>query len=175
MKTTAALLLMVLFLAACDGNIFSTPNGEREAYIPVYAKPSALNEVTIEAVRPTQKAGKIYVHGNYIFQNELYEGIHIIDNSLTQPKKVAFLKVPFSSEIAVKGNYLYTNSVSDMLVIDISVPQQPVVVKRIKDAFPAINQEHPPFTNVYFECVDPSKGLVVDWQLKTVKDPKCRR
>ncbi|AXY76278.1 hypothetical protein D3H65_20785 [Paraflavitalea soli] len=176
MKTTAALFFLALFLSACDTNINSPDSPEEiKAYVPVYATTSLLNDVTIAPVRPTQKAGKIYTYGNYIFQNEMNEGIHIIDKSQAQPRKIAFLKIPYSTEIAVKGNYLYTNSVSDMLVIDITNPQQPTVVKRIKDAFPAIDQEHPPFSNVYFECVDPSKGIVVDWALKTIKRPNCRR
>lgn len=175
MRTAAALSFLVLLLSACDGDINLPPSGDTQAYVPVYANPSTLDDITIESVRLTQKAGKIYAHGNYIFQNEINQGIHIIDRSQAQPQKVAFLKVPFSTEIAVKGNYLYTNSVSDMLVIDISNPRQPAVVKRIKNAFPVIDQEYPPFSNVYFECVDPSKGIVVDWELKTVKTPKCRR
>jgi hypothetical protein len=175
MKTTAALFFLALCLSACDTNINSPNPTDIEAYVPVYANPSILTDISIAAARPTHKAGKIYTSGGYIFQNELNEGIHIIEKSQNQPRKVAFLKIPYSTEIAVKGNYLYTNSVSDMLVIDISNPQQPTVVKRIKDAFPAIDQEHPPFSNVYFECVDPSKGIVVDWELKTVKRPNCRR
>jgi len=176
MKTTAALFLLALGLSACDTDInASNPPVEEQAYVPVYANTSILNDISIAPVRATQKAGKIYTYGAYIFQNELNEGIHIIDKSQAQPRKVAFLKIPYSTEIAVKGNYLYTNSVSDILVIDISNPQQPSVIKRIKDAFPAINQDHPPFSNVYFECVDPSKGIVVDWELKTIKRPNCRR
>lgn len=175
MKLTAALSLLVLLLSGCDGDITAPPPEDIQAYVPVYANPSSLDDVAISSPRPTQKAGKIYAYGHYIFQNEMNEGIHIIDRSQAQPKKVAFLEVPFSTEIAVKGNYLYTNNVSDMLVFDISDPQHPVVVKRMKDAFPVINQEYPPFSDVYFECVDPSKGVVVDWELRSVKSVKCRR
>lgn len=175
MKTTAACLCLALILSACQGDTLSPANTDVPAYVPVYAQLSSLNDIATEAARPTQKAGKIYSYGNYIFQNELNQGIHIIERSQPQPRKIAFLKVPFCTEIAVKGNYLYTNSVSDMLVIDISNPQQPTIAKRIKDAFPVVNQDHPPFSNVYFECTDPSKGIVVDWELKTVKKANCRR
>jgi hypothetical protein len=175
MRTAAAFLLSALILSACTGEIDPAPGYDVQAYVPVYANPSTLTQVAMESAHPTLNAGKIYAYGNYIFQNELNQGIHIIDRSRAQPGKVAFLKVPYSTEIAVKGNYLYTNSVSDMLVIDISDPQNPVVVKRIKNAIPEVSQEYPPFSNVYFECVDPSKGVVVNWELKTVKKAMCRR
>ncbi len=175
MKITLTVFLAALLLGACIGRV-DPPTGENiEAYVPVYASATDLENIEVTAVRSTTKAGKIYAYGNYIFQNELYEGIHIIDRSQAQPKKVAFLKVPFSTEVAVKGNYLYTNSVSDIVVFDIVNPLQPMVVKRLKNAFPAVNQEYPPFSNVFFECVDPSKGIVVDWVLKTIPKANCRR
>jgi hypothetical protein len=49
------------------------------------------------------------------------------------------------------------------------------LVNRIENAFPQINQEYPPFTGVYFECVDPSKGVVIGWEEKQIDQPKCRR
>jgi hypothetical protein len=175
MKITLTTLVAAMLLGACIGRVDSPPQENVEAYVPVYASTTALENIEVTTVRSTTKAGKIYAYGNYIFQNELYEGIHIIDRSQAQPKKIAFLKVPFSTEVAVKGNYLYTNSVSDVVVFDITNPLQPTVVKRMKNAFPAVNQEYPPFSNVFFECVDPAKGIVVDWVLKTIPKANCRR
>jgi hypothetical protein len=147
------------------------------AFVPVYADPSTLiQSISVEAVQPTTKAGKIYAYGNYVFQNDQNKGIHIIDNSNPAlPRKVAFLKVPYSTEIAVKGSFLYTNCVNDLVVLDLQNPQSPVVVKRVQNAFPLINQEYPPFTNVYFVCPDPSKGIVVDWINQQTQNPTCRR
>lgn len=167
---------IALLLGACTPDVDPpTPATETQAWVPVYANPVELQSIDVGAVRATTRPGKIYSYGSYVFQNEQQQGVHIIDRSGTQPKKIAFIKIPYSTEIAVKGHYLYANSVSDMVVLDIANPQQPTLVKRIKDAFPAIDQDYPPYNNVFFECVDHSKGTVVDWQLKTVKNPTCRR
>ena len=71
MKTTAALFFLALFFTACDPRGDFPEPTEVQAYVPVYANSTVLADITISPVRPTQKAGKIYSYGNYIFQNEL--------------------------------------------------------------------------------------------------------
>lgn len=102
--------------------------------------------------------------------------MHLIDiSNRNQPRKISFLRVPFSTEISVKNQYLYINNFNDLLVFNITNPQNPILVKRLNNVFPYHNSEYPPATNAFFECVDHSKGIVVDWKLELVKDPKCRR
>ena len=60
-------------------------------------------------------------------------------------------------------------------MFDISNPAQPQFVKRVSDVFPPVNQKYPPLTNIYFECSDESKGVVVRWELRRINTPKCRR
>jgi len=168
--------LFICFLFSCNPDPGSTLNAEIPGYVPVYASFEDISQITVENARPTAHAGKIYAFGSFIFQNDLNEGIHIIDNSdRNNPKKVAFLKVPLSTEIAVKGNFLYTNNLDDLVVFDISNASQPTLVNRVKKVFPQFNQDYPPFQNVYFECADPSKGIVVRWEQKNIKSPTCRR
>ena len=170
-----SILLLLAVLSACETNLPESHSGPFQAYVPVYANPVTNEQIAIEAVRSTTQPGKIYAWGQYIFQNELYEGIHIIDNSQPdQPHKIAFVNIPFNTEFAVRGSYIYANNISDLIVIDIQDPQHPVVLNRIKDAFPVILQNHPP-AHGYFVCPDPSKGIVVNWELKTVDKANCRR
>jgi len=174
MRIGIVVLIITLF-TSCVTDVDNTA-AETMAYVPVYAQPADLENISIGDAQPTTEAGKIYAYGNYIFQNDINKGVHIIDNSQPDhPQKVAFIKIPFSTELAVKGHYLYVNNVSDLVVLDLQNPAAPVVVNRIKDAFPVIQQEYPPFTNVYFVCADPSKGVVVKWELQSVKNPACRR
>lgn len=178
MKQSKLLLLMLLGLQACESNMgdFRDPNQLVNAYVPVYAQPSELETIAVTAAQPTTKSGKIYAYGNYVFQNDLNKGIHIIDNTVpAQARKIGFISIPFCTELAVKGRYLYTNSVSDLLVFELSDVQTPKLVKRVKNAFPIVLQDHPPFNKVYFQCPDPSKGIVVDWQEKMIPLPDCRR
>ena len=168
------LFIGLLFFSCTDGpaGFYTT-----QAYVPVYMNDSALEPISMQAVRPTKNAGKIYAYEHYIFQNEVNEGIHIIDNAQPEnPKKIAFLHIPFNTEMAIKDHYLYANYLNDLVVLDLHDPQQPQIVKRIPDAFPSISQKYPPYTGVYFECPDPEKGTVVGWELKTMdKLPNCRR
>jgi hypothetical protein len=171
------LMLFVMFNALWSCNRENENNiGDTLAYVPVYAQPSELTSFSVESARPTRQSGKIYVYGNYIYQNDIQSGIHIIDNSQpVQPKKVAFINLPFCTELAVKGRYLYVNNVSDLVVLDLLDPKAPTLVKRIKDAFPVMDQKHPPFSNVFFVCTDADKGIVVGWEQQRVKNPACRR
>lgn len=173
MKLLLPLALFVL-ITSCDTGASFGVNQESMAYVPIYADTSKPKPVTIQASRPTTAAGKIYVYGRYIFQNEQNEGIHIIDNSDPQhPVKKAFLAIPFNTEMAISSHHIYANSINDILVIDLSDPLQPSVVNRIKNAFPMINQDFPPDPG-NFVCPDAKKGIVVGWKLENAK-AFCRR
>ena len=166
---------VLLFLFSCTPDTRQL-EGQVEAYVPVYASSADISQIAIEAPKPIANAGKIYAYGNYIFQNDVNTGIHIVDNSnRTSPQKISFIKLPLSTEIAVKGNYLYTNNYRDIVVFDITNPANPVFVKRVADVFPPANQKYPPFTRAYFECPDETNGIVVRWELKRIDAPKCRR
>ena len=167
-------LAFVLFITACDTAPTLGDMPTTMAYVPIYADTSNPGPVSIEASRPTTSAGKIYVYGRYIFQNEQNTGIHIIDNFDPQhPVKKAFLAIPFNTEMAISAHHIYANSINDILVIDLADPLHPSVVNRIKNAFPMINQEFPPETGS-FVCPDASKGIVVGWKLEQTQ-AFCRR
>ena len=161
-------------MAACEPVI--NDRGSMMAYVPVYATAQEANSISVEPARPTVKAGKIYAYNQYLFQVEQSEGIHIIDNTNPQQAhKMAFIKIPLCSELAIKSGFLYTNNLNDLVVFNLNNIASPQLVNRIENAFPAISQEYPPFSNVYFECADPSKGIVIGWKQQPVDNPKCRR
>jgi hypothetical protein len=176
MKATLFFLCSILLFSCIKETKNQNAVGIVNAYIPVYALPNEIEQIALEPITTTLNAGKIYAYGNFVFQNELYKGFHIINNTVpANAQKIAFLKVPFSTEIAIKGNFLYCNNVSDLVVFNITNPLMPVLVKRVKDAFPIIEQNYPPATNCYFECVDNSKGIVVAWERKMIQAPNCKR
>src|SRR5688572_32820593 len=101
-------VLIVLSLFSCTRDHNTEPSGQMDAYVPVYALVENVTQITVEPPKPITQAGKIYVYGNYIFQNDINTGIHIIDaTDKKAPKKISFLKIPLNTELAVKGNYLY--------------------------------------------------------------------
>ena len=172
---TAAGIGLLLCLARCTPNDRLGNNDDTKAYVPVYMQVTEKENISISGVRTTERSGKIYAWGNYIFHNDQNKGIHIIDNSdRANPQKIAFLNIPFNTEFAVRGNYIYANNVNDLIVIDIREVRHPVVTKRIENAFPYVNQKYPN-QNGSFVCPDPSKGIIVAWELQDYKSANCRR
>ncbi|MEO6639073.1 MAG: hypothetical protein ABIN25_12405 [Ginsengibacter sp.] len=166
----------VIFFYSCNPPGAYDVSGKVDAYVPVYTSLASIDQISVGPQQLTKNAGKIYAYGNFIFQNDVNAGVHIIDNTdKSSPKKIAFLNLPLNTEIAVKGNYLYANNYVDLVVFDITNPSNPTMVKRVKNVFPAENQDYPPNTNVYFECVDKSKGVVIRWEIKNIDAPNCRR
>ena len=77
------------------------------------------------AVDPVEidTTGKIYVKDNYIYINELYDGIHVInDTNPSSPQRIAFIPIPGDVDIAIKDTTLYADSYVDLVTIDISNP-----------------------------------------------------
>lgn len=190
MLRTVTLLLIAIAFCGCGLGLFNPPSpspreppepppGIVDAYVPVYAKADAeeLRIATLEA-RPTGRAGKIFVMGSRLFQVEQDSGIHIIDYSdKAKPVKVGFLNVPGCKEVALKDGNLYTNNFEDMVILDLSAYPDIKVKSRITYVFPELSQPQlvPLDSSVrYYECSDYTKGRVVRWEVKKVKNPTCR-
>jgi len=175
MRRTILFFIASIYLFSCDPRQTDL-SGEVDAYVPVYGSLSDIHDIAMEPQKSTLKPGKIYAYKNYIFQNDLYTGVHIIDNSNQKnPVKIAFLKLPLSTDIAIKGDYLYANNYVDLTVFDISDPAHAQLVKRVANVFPGPDQDFPPFRGTYFQCPDKSKGIVVRWEMQHIKIPNCRR
>jgi LVIVD repeat len=167
-------LLLSVFLFSCDPSW--RDQTQITGYAPIYISKQDAGFIGTVPSKPTVHPGKIYAWGNYLFQVEQNEGIHIIDNSNPQQAhKISFLKLAAASELAIKDGHLYANNLNDLVVFDLSDISSPRLVNRVKDAFPQISQDYPPFNGAYFECVDPSKGVVIGWEEKQIDNPKCRR
>jgi hypothetical protein len=174
MKMHHFFFLLAAFMAfSCTTS--EPPLSDTQAWVPVYVQVKDFTDISINGPTATSRAGKIYAYGSYLFQNDLGTGIHVVDNSNpAAPKKIAFLQIPLCTEIAIKNGYLYTNNGPDLVVLNLANPANASLAKRIKDAFPVVQTNYPPF-NGAFVCPDPSKGIVVDWELKTNIKATCRR
>ena len=143
-------------------------------YKPVYSNDAQLKMVSYDTPHAVKKAGKIYVYGNYILQNEIGEGIHVIDNSNpATAKRIGFIKMIGSNEISVRNNILYTNSYRDIVAINISSLTQPIEISRTTNAFNVGGFLPEPPENGYYECVDLSKGVVTGWVKDSINQYSC--
>ncbi|MDH5367994.1 MAG: hypothetical protein OEW67_13500 [Cyclobacteriaceae bacterium] len=148
--------------------------GSVEGYKPVYAE-SYQTEILFQAPRAMESPGKIYVFGNYLFVNEMQNGVHVINNSdPSNPINTAFIQIPGNVDIAVRDYVLYADNYTDLVAIDVSDMNNPLVCDREVNVF-SIQRDYPDMFGVYFECVDKSKGVVTGWIPATIVNPKCSR
>ena len=68
---------------------------------------------------------------------------------------------------------IYADNYDDIVAFIIDDNRQLQVIKRLENVMNT--QLYPPHINVYFECADPSKGVVVDWILADIPTPDCYR
>ncbi|WP_127138248.1 LVIVD repeat-containing protein [Flagellimonas oceanensis] len=137
MKTKTILFLCINFLLITSCSTDDS-NGPSEEYL--VARPLTMsraefsNSVDIIAPRPMDESGKVYTYGDYIFINDKYQGVHVIDNSNpSQPVKVAFIQIPGNVDISVKNDYLFADSLMDLVVLDISDLDNITIVNRLEN------------------------------------------
>lgn len=184
-KLASVAITISLLIAGCDRN--DTPTqGRIFGYKPIYSKTGKIDDL-IKSVpaKNLTAAGKIYTRGNLLLVVNPGDGIHIIDNTdPSKPVNQSYIEVPGSMDVAIKGNYLYADYLGDMVIIDISDVNNPIIKKQAKVLSTEFKYEPPVTANpnsgfwsshVYFECVDDSKGTVIGWQYTELVNPKCYR
>jgi len=175
------LLLMVSMagLFGCQTN----KNAEVDGYAPIYKTEAEIKvDPQSSGGVPISKPGKIYYKDQFLFVGEQGKGIHVIDNSNpSTPVNIAFIELTANNDVAIKGNIMYADNYTDLLTIDISDPTHIRVLSRTPNAIPVTSMAaYPPYTGsdgkrLYFECVEPSKGVVIGWEKKKLTNPKCYR
>jgi hypothetical protein len=126
-----ALCGVLFLLTAVSGPLY-----EVRGYSPVFMDYADLeHSVSYRAeARELVSPGKIYYKAPYIYINERYKGIHVINNSdPAHPVKEGFIIAPGCLDIAVKGDILYLDNSVDMVAFDLVAKK---VTERIKGIFP---------------------------------------
>lgn len=136
-------------------------------YVPVYLNYTAMrNGVKTGPAQPLKNPGKIYLNGNYIFVNEVNQGIHVIDNTNpASPQNVAFISIPGNVDLAASGNTLYADNYIDLLAFNISDINNITLAKRIESALP-----YNYGTNGGSYNIDTTQGVISSWQSKLVTE-----
>ena len=105
---------------------------------PIFMTRSAMvNAVQSQPAKTLSTPGKIYSYGDYVLINELYKGIHIIDNTNpAAPKNIAFLNIPGNVDMAIRDNILFADAGPDLLALDITDPNNVVLKNHTFNLFP---------------------------------------
>lgn len=146
------LCLMAVSLQSCLKDTCEGTNTFIE-HIPIYKTLDEIRtNVTMEGSHEMVNTGKLYFYNDYIFINEIREGIHIIDNSdASNPQNIGFIRIPGNVDISVKDNTLFADNYIDLLSIDISNPQLPVLLNRAEDVFSSLSLDEDLGHLVYYE------------------------
>ena len=132
------------------------------SYSPVFMSREVLdNSVSyIPGAREMLRTGKIYYRAPYIFVNERYKGVHVINNSNpAHPVNEGFILAPGCIDMAVKGHILYLDNAVDLVSFDLNSKQ---VTKRIRNVFP---EPVPPDDENFIRYYDrPKDCILVEWK-----------
>lgn len=130
-------------------------------YSPIFMERSELEKSVFYQNSGTelQQPGKIYYKNPYIFVNEKYKGVHIIDNSNpSNPQNIGFIVAPGCIDMAVKGNIIYLDNAVDLVAFNLDTKQ---VTERIKEIFPEPNA---PDNSIYWGIGRPQNMILVGWK-----------
>jgi hypothetical protein len=160
--------MAILVTLSCD----KTSESDYREYL--VARPLTISmeefksEPDIIPPQPIKQSGKIYAYGDYIFVNEPYAGVHVINNSIPEsPVKQGFIKIPGNIDISIKDDYLFADSLQDLLVLDISDINNINQVARVE----GVLQDNIfwPFEAEIVESGnwDPNTEILVGWEVVT--------
>ncbi len=126
------------------------------------------NGVDIIAPKPIEESGKIYAYQNYIFVNDKYRGVHVIDNTdPNDPKKISFIKIAGNVDISIKDDYLYADSITDLVVLDISDINNITIVNRLDNVL-RDNIVWPAEADIFENGdIDYENEIIVGWETVT--------
>jgi hypothetical protein len=163
-------LLGLLLFAACEKpeqDLFSGM-GKRPVYVPV-AELAAIENL---APQPIANTGTIFLRDTLFFMLEQKKGIHVfsVKDSLNTVN-LTFFQIPAVTDFTLVGDRLYADSWRDLVTIDISDLLAIRLVDRKTNVFSPVL--YPPLYNGIFECVDESRGAVVDWIDADLENVRC--
>lgn len=156
----------VLLISSCEDTTYREYKGNAPVYITYTELRAAITE---EENVDLKNPGKIYFKDGYVFIIEELKGIHVFDNSNpSAPSKKVFIKVPGVVDMAISGNILYADSFVDLVILDVQDIENIHEVGRVNDILP---YTIPPTGNEFpMGNVDRKKGLVTEWEVKTIKE-----
>ncbi len=167
-KNALILLLLAITIISCEDK-GEEPQQEYLVATPIFMSLEDFqNGVDILPPQPVTESGKIYAYQNYIFVNDLFRGVHVIDNSdPNSPNKQAFIEIPGNVDISVKDNFLFADSLTDLVVLDISDLSNIKEVNRLANVLQD-NVVWPAGVDFFeFGNIDPEREILIGWEVET--------
>lgn len=166
MRNSLLLFIVLLALNSCSDKLLQTYS----ANVPIYISYDELrSSFQISEGRELKKPGKIYFMEPYMYINEYQEGIHVVDLSDPgNPQTRAFISIPGNVDMAIRNNVLYADSFVDLLIVDITNPLEPTLLKRVEKLFEYVI---PPYDYNYpLAEIDQEKGVIMGYDIKEITE-----
>lgn len=146
-----------------------------EGMMPIYSDFDDFTSIVSKNAQAFGKLGQIVSSGDYLYINEVGQGIHVIDNlDPSSPQNIYFWQIYGNTEFTIKDEVLYANNGKHVLVIDVADPSNIQFLTAIKNQFIVQPLEiYPDNYKGWFECFRPEKGNLIAWQLKKIINPTC--
>lgn len=109
-----------------------------KANVPIYQSKAEWRNTAFKLLPygAPAETGKIYLYNDWLLVVEPYVGVHFYDNqNESNPVSVGVIPVLGCTDISVRNNVLYVNSLTDLVAIGISDIQHPQELSRIEDIF----------------------------------------
>ncbi|MDT0646734.1 hypothetical protein RM545_08530 [Zunongwangia sp. F260] len=161
------LALFLLFFTSCEKQ--EQVGDYYDVAVPITQSIAEFRaSVKIQEPRVITEVGKIYSYKDYVFVNDKYQGVHVIDNrDPYAPKEIYYINIPRNLDIAVKNDMLYADSGMDLVVFDISNIENIKQVERAKDVFSNANfniPEEAAFVDT--ENFDPEQEVILGYSME---------
>ncbi len=163
----------ILVLIAVFVTVFSSCDDDRNEEFADYliARPLVIsrtefaNSVDVISPLPIDESGKIYAYQDYVFINDKYKGVHVIDNSNPEsPQKIAFIKIAGNVDISIKDDFLFADSITDLIILDISDITNIEQVNRLENVLPG-NVVFPGEAQLFeWGTIDYQNEIIVGWE-----------
>ena len=167
-KFLSVLCLAALFSCQLTPDFYNGPGVK-----PVYISTAELSDIRNIEPQPTEKTGPILLLNNLFFMVEQKKGIHVFDvTDLSNPLKISFIKIPAVNDFSIRNNVLLADNGPHLVSIDITDIYNIVILNIESNVFKQVL--FPPNYSGFFECADPARGIIVDWEKAELTSAKCQ-
>jgi hypothetical protein len=144
-------------------------------FAPVYSNDIA-ELVRFEGPQKLRNPGKIYVYQNLLLINDLYEGVHIYENSNpASPQNLGFIRIKGSADVAFRNGILYADQGPHLVSVRVQDLEGGLRIARTTNVFDNhntyYNSAQPPGENIYYACPTLDSGIVIDWVEREIEWP----
>jgi hypothetical protein len=161
--------MLLIVVTGCEP---SDPVSLAFGYRPVYSPGDT--SIGIEEPRSVKAPGKIYLYGDYLLVNEVSQGIHFFDNEdPSHPIALSFLRIPGNTELAIRNNILYANHMGNIVALTLGEENSVQTLASLELHGDVGGSGILPPKGYYFECINPNRGVVVNWVMTERKNMDC--